>query len=267
MRQATLESYELTFARLALDHDDFSGLADFCTPVGVEYLREFLDRHWGDAATNTRRQRTSALRSLGKWATDEGLIAGLKLPRQRGGEERIAYSMATLLQLVRAQPNLRDQCALQLLCRMGLRKDELRQVRVGEIDLIRNLLVVHGKGGKDAVLPLAFATLNRDLYLHVQERHADEYLLYPRSARRRPMDSSSQHRWFKRCLEVAGLPSTMKIHELRHSAADHLWRDSGNLVLAQELLRHENVATTQGYLHPTRRDLTLAMQRLDGAWK
>lgn len=271
-RPNTVDSYEGTYARLALDHDDYEGLRDFCSPVGVEYLRAFLSRHWGESSPATKRQRTSAIRSLFAWALDEHLIewnpaAGLKLPRARGGEERVSYPMSVLVRLVTRQDNLRDQCALQLLCRMGLRKDELRMVRVGEIDLARNLLVVHGKGGKDAVLPLEFPSLNRDLELHVRERHPDEYLLYPRSHRRRPMDSSSIHRWFKRCLEVAELPSTILMHELRHSAADHLWRESGNLVLAQELLRHESVATTQVYLHPSRRDLALAMHRLDEAWR
>jgi site-specific recombinase XerD len=67
------------------------------------------------------------------------------------------------------------------------------------------------------------------------------------------------HRWFKRCLERAGLPTTIKTHELRHSAADHLWRATGNLMLAQQLLRHESVATTQDYLHPTRDDLAAGL--------
>jgi hypothetical protein len=43
---------------------------------------------------------------------------------------------------------------------------------------------------------------------------------------------------------------------LRHSAADNLWRQTGNLMLAQQLLRHESVATTQTYRDPTRDDLT-----------
>ena len=47
-----------------------------------------------------------------------------------------------------------------------------------------------------------------------------------------------------------------------HSAADNLWRSSGNLLLAQQRLRHESVATTQMYLHPTRDDLTDALARL-----
>jgi integrase/recombinase XerD len=76
------------------------------------------------------------------------------------------------------------------------------------------------------------------------------------------MDQGSVHRWFKRCLERAGLPATIKMHELRHSAADNVYRQTGNVMLAKQLLRHESVATTQAYLHPTRDDLADALARL-----
>jgi site-specific recombinase XerD len=56
-------------------------------------------------------------------------------------------------------------------------------------------------------------------------------------------------------LRRAGLPETVKIHESRHSAADNVWRQTGDLMIAQQLLRHESVATTQTYLHPNRDDL------------
>ena len=44
--------------------------------------------------------------------------------------------------------------------------------------------------------------------------------------------------------------------------ADNLWRETGNLLLAQQLLRHESVATTQAYLHPSRDDLAHALTSL-----
>ena len=53
------------------------------------------------------------------------------------------------------------------------------------------------------------------------------------------------------------------MHELRHSAADHLWRETGNLTIAQTLLRHESPAMTAQYLHPTRQDLEAALEALD----
>ena len=271
---ATLDAYELTLAKLAIEHDDFDSVGRFCSPDGTELLRDFLERNWGEAKPATKRRHLAAVKSFLAWELAERRIewnpaASIRAPRLRsGGEERIAYAVPTLLQLVRSQPALRDQCALQLLCRMALRKNELRLLRIRDIDLVRNLLVVHGKGGTTVVMPLEFVSLRDDLYLHVQgdERAPDEYLLYARERRTSPMDASSVHRWFKACLDRAGLPATIKPHEMRHSAADHLWRGTGNLVMAQQLLRHASVQTTQRYLHPTRRDLADAMHRLEEDW-
>lgn len=274
--ESTLIAYEETGAHLALDHADFPhGLTDFCNPAGTEYLRDFLDRHWGTCAPRTRARHTSAVKSLFAWGVGEGLCtwnpaAAIKSPKGRAASERVAYNIGTLHRLVSRQDTLRDQCATQLLCRMGLRKNELRLITLGDIDLARSLLVVHGKGGAVAVMPLAIPSLRQDLELHLQERapyHIEEYLLYPRSHKRRPMDPASVHRWFKRCLERAGLPATVKTHEMRHSAADHLWRREGDIVKAQQLLRHSSVATTQAYLHPTREDLAQALARLDEGWE
>jgi integrase/recombinase XerC len=268
----TLDTYETVLCRLAIDHADFESLEGFCSPVGTEYLREFLDRRWGDSALATRANRLAVLRSFFKWAVGEGRATSnptmtIKGPRRRNSE-RQAYGRDIITRLVTAQPELRDQCALQLLARMGLRKNELRLLQIGHVDLTRNLITIHGKGDKVVVLPIAFAGLRDDLYLHVQgeSRESGEYLLYPKDDRRRPMDPSSLHRWLKRCLENAGLPATIKTHELRHSAADDLWRVTGNLLLAQQLLRHESVETTRQYLHPTREDLAKAMRAVDDSW-
>jgi site-specific recombinase XerD len=94
------------------------------------------------------------------------------------------------------------------------------------------------------------------------DRVLAEYLLFPKKDPQRPMDPASVHRWFKTALKRAGLPPTIKLHELRHSAADNLWRQAGNLMLAQQLLRHSSVATTQDYLHPTREDLSDALAQM-----
>ena len=161
-----------------------------------------------------------------------------------------------------AQPTLREQIAVRLLGRLALRKNELRLLKVGDFDLAQGTFLVHGKGGKVAVMSIAFEDLKDDLHLELLTRKPDEYLLHPKWSRTRPFDPSALHLHVKKWLERAGLPPTVKMHELRHSAADNLWRETGNLLLAQQLLRHESVATTQGYLHPSRDDLAQALTRL-----
>jgi integrase len=142
------------------------------------------------------------------------------------------------------------------------RKNELRLLKLGDFDLTKGTFVVHGKGQKVVIMPIAFSDLAEDLRLEIATRNPDEYLIYARTSRRRPMTAPSLHRWFKRALERAGLPETVKLHEMRHSAADNAYRATGDIVIAQQLLRHASVATTQGYLHPTREDLANALARM-----
>jgi len=54
---------------------------------------------------------------------------------------------------------------------------------------------------------------------------------------------------------------------LRHSAADEIWRVTGDIVMAQQLLRHKSVGTNQAYLHPRREDLNEAMKAVDAVWQ
>jgi integrase len=53
---------------------------------------------------------------------------------------------------------------------VALRKNELRLLRVGDLDLAKGTFTIHGKGGKIVVMPIAF-----------DDEDFSEYLIYPRS--------------------------------------------------------------------------------------
>jgi integrase len=261
--QNSLDTYEIVLSRLSLDFAHFTSLDQFTT----DGVRDFLDEHWGDAAPATRRNRLAIVKSFFRFCVDERGLASNPAdkikPPPKANVERQAYAPDVIDALRDAQEKLRDQIAVQLLGRLALRKNELRLLRLGDFDLGRGTVKVHGKGGKVVVLPLGFKALKGDLEVSLVGRDPGEYLLHPRHNPMQPMDPSTEHYWFKGCLKRAGLPETMKLHELRHSAADNLWRKTGNLTMAQQLLRHESPATTAGYLHPTRDDLEAALQGLE----
>jgi integrase len=274
----SIESYEQVLAWLAIAHDDLPGVDGFCKPGGTELLMEFLHANWASAAETTRAHRWTVLNVFFKWCLEQNLIpfnpvTRIRRPRApKLRQERRAYKQEMVTRLVAAQPSPRDRCALGLL-RLAIRKNDLRMLRLGEIDVANDQVKLnHSKGGKRHTLPLVFGDLTRELAQHLLDRQldagrdpSDEYLLYPKASRTRPMDPSAVHRWFKGCLEQAGLPGSIQMHELRHTALDNIWRETGNIVLAQQLARHESPATTAGYLHPNADDLRAGLKLVERA--
>lgn len=269
----TIDAYTVAVARLALDnpHLTVDDLAEQ-GGVGEATIRLTLKR-WDDSAPATRRLRLAAIRSFTRWCVEEGLTSRdpaekIRAPRRRKSH-REAHANATLVALIGRQDSLRDRCCLQLMCRLGLRRNELRLLQIRDIRLdTGELHILHGKGGKVRTLPIrALPTLRDELAFHilVEERQPREYLLHPWNDRLRPMDGSSVHRWFQRCLNNADLPQ-MPMHELRHTAADSLYRATHDLTAVQMMLGHDSLGTTQAYLHPSQDDLAAALEIAERVW-
>ena len=268
---ATVLSYESVLSLFALMHDDFASVHDLAEQADV--VERFLHVNWGTAADKTKAHHWSVLNQFFKWCLKRKLVAsnpmeGVRKPKNpKPRKERRAYEQDRVARLIETQASLRDRCALGLL-RLALRQNDLRMLQLQDIDLALDLLYLnHAKGGKQDVLPIVFEDLRSDLAAHLAERSleadvdpAAEYLLYARERRHQPMDRSSVHKWFKRCLGKAGLPDTIQMHELRHTAGDHIWRSTKDMVMAQKLLRHDNPATTYAYLHPTDDDLRAGLR-------
>ncbi|MEA1988735.1 MAG: tyrosine-type recombinase/integrase, partial [Pseudomonadota bacterium] len=72
---------------------------------------------------------------------------------------------------------------------------------------------------------------------------------------------SLQNQLDKRTL-LAGLPTKMSPHRLRHACATHVLESSGDLRAVQEILGHANLSTTQIY---TKLDLQHLAQVYDKA--
>jgi integrase len=185
--------------------------------------------------------------------------------------------------IIEAQPELRDRVAIALMARHGLRKNELRLLRWRDFDLQTGLMRLQAKGGKRPEVPIVFEDLLADLNRLYLESGAKptHYLLFPRRIGNlpsrggygvvreypdRPMQPSTLHRWFKRCLEQAGA-ADLPMHALRHSAGTEFHRANRDLKLTQLFMRHESIRTTADYyLHPDEEDLVAGLRAVGERW-
>ena len=115
-------------------------------------------------------------------------------------------------------------------------------------------VTIRGKGGKVATIPLA--TDVRDMLWDLCAGHeADRVFVY---ASGEPVTVPGLVSAFRRACRKAGIAG-FRFHDLRHTAATRIVRRSGNLKIAQKLLRHEDITTTARYAHVLDEDLRRAI--------
>jgi site-specific recombinase XerD len=135
---------------------------------------------------------------------------------------------------------LRNRALVELVYSAGLRSAEAVGLDVGDVDFEQEHVRVHGKGGKERVVPLGEeASWWVSRYLRdarPQLVHGDEKALFL-SVRGRRLDTSTLRR-------VSPHP-----HRLRHAFATHLLEGGADLRTIQELLGHSSLSTTQIYSH------------------
>jgi integrase/recombinase XerD len=146
----------------------------------------------------------------------------------------------------------RDAALLEFLYGTGARVSEAVGLDVDDLDLESAAVMLHGKGGKDRVVPVgSYAREAIEAYL-ARGRPALVGKGSGRSAlflNLRGGRLSRQSAWtiLRDVADRAGIRATVGPHSLRHSFATHLLDGGADVRVVQELLGHASVTTTQVY--------------------
>lgn len=292
--KSTITDYEAILARMCLTLADREVIE-----VTIEDLRDVIDL-WSMQTARTRQKVTSVIRSFWNWAEEQGHIAispAARIRRPRA-ERRVAqvlpFDSRPKLLLVAKSP--RDRLGLYCLLELGLRRNELTNIRFRDFDPDRGWLRVFGKGQKERILPLRGPILDElrlvlssDLPHLGRSPQGDDYLLYPIRKvaagkgsegqikwvhKAAPKTKASQqyiHRWWYRHAQAAGLvgpgvTSGLNMHRARHTFAMEMRRAAG-IDAASQALGHSDLNTTLGiYGHQDSSDLEAAMEKF-AVWR
>lgn len=161
---------------------------------------------------------------------------------------------------------LRDRALLFVLADTGLRVSEVCSLTRGHLDWREGHAIVLGKGNKEAVVRFSERSLEKlRAYLDARTeldgsqgkplRSLSLFARHDRGAGKRVLGISDRtaeyivERWVVAALGEKAR-GTITPHSFRHYFVTMVLRGSGgNLRLAQELARHENISTTQRYTH------------------
>ena len=162
---------------------------------------------------------------------------------------------------------IRNYAIYALMYGLGLRVGELHRLTLADLDLDRQQLTVHGKGGKQRTLYLTGELTNilgewlavRDTFYRSKE--IDALFI---SKKGNPIAIRTMEDNFKKIVEKAALETKFNVscHTLRHSFATHLNEKEVDILVLQSLLCHSNPRSTQVYIHATEEKVRQALERL-----
>jgi integrase/recombinase XerC len=147
---------------------------------------------------------------------------------------------------------VRDKLILELFYTTGMRRAELINLNLKDLDLEGAVLKVLGKRGKERILPLLPGVVERiSAYLIVREKL--EIILNPEcfflAKKGLKLTESFVYRLINSYFSTVSVKVKKSPHVLRHSFATHLLNNGADLSSVKELLGHSSLASTQVYTH------------------
>lgn len=241
--------------------------------VTVQNLVYFLAwRKTTDHAPLTLSKDISSLRAFGSYVERMGIWPeNLALLIERPKASRSLPRVLSVKQVEKILSAIdssslvgkRDSALFELIYSCGLRISEACGLLMENLHLNEQLILVHGKGDKERIVPFG----------ETARRKLEEYLFEARPVlvgskivpevfvnyRGEAISRKGVWKKFKELNILAGIDA--KVHTLRHSFATHLLAGGADLRSVQELLGHSDLATTQIYTHVDDKELSSYHQK------
>lgn len=248
---------------------DIDKLTDYLGDTPVENATtEQIEQFLGDIrdlgiSPRSQARIISGIKAFYKFLTIEGITHEnptlLIEPPQQGRHLPEVLSVRQIDDIINAidtttPEGIRNQAIIETIYSCGLRVSELVNLQLGDIQRQEKYIRVQGKGDKQRIVPISDqALLLIDNYLTqvraniiAKPEAANTIFLNRRGGR---LTRQMVFIIIKRLCELAGITKNVSPHTLRHSFATHLLEGGANLRAIQQMLGHENISTTEIYVH------------------
>ncbi|WP_325449313.1 tyrosine-type recombinase/integrase [Gelidibacter sp.] len=157
-----------------------------------------------------------------------------------------------ILELETDFEGLRNRLIVELFYATGIRRIELIQINLKDLDLSNRTLKVLGKRNKERFVPLIDSVvLTANKYIQLRNEleiiEDSEYLFLTKKGLK--IYETLVYRVINEYFSMASSKVKKSPHILRHSFATHLLNQGADLNAVKELLGHSSLAATQVYTH------------------
>lgn len=214
-------------------------------------------------AINGQRVALHTIEMFFRWLVRQGAVqsnpaADLELPKRTDDlrEPLTLTEVEAVLSLpdIETAEGLRDRACLELFYATGIRRVELANLAVTDIERERGTLHVRlGKGRKDRFVPVGERAL---AWIDKYEQDARPVLLMNAKERRlflnqygQPLSPDGLSWRVRDYFKQAGIEKRGACHLFRHTMATAMLDNGADIRHVQEMLGHSQIATTQRYTH------------------
>ena len=213
-------------------------------------------------SNRTVNRKIASLKAYYKFLLKSGQIENNPLARHKAlkipKRVEVPFSeneMDLLLRDITFEPGFegsRDKLIIELFYTTGMRRSELIELKLSDLDMSRNTIKVLGKRNKERLIPLLNPTRVL-LAQYLEERSALEVIqehqyVFLTSAGKK-IYPTLVYRIINACLSQVSTKVKKSPHVLRHTFATHLLNKGADLNSVKELLGHASLASTQVYTH------------------
>lgn len=258
----TVKAYQMdleAFSSFILQEYDSNSILD----VNYSQVRSWIVSLVESGISNrTINRKTSSLNSYYKFLLKTQSIETNPLTKHKALKtskkvqipfsENELKSVIDSLELETDFEGLRNRLIVELFYATGIRRIELIQIKLSDLDLGNKTLKVLGKRNKERFIPLIYSVIETaKQYLEVRnnlESISDkEYLLLTKKGLK--IYENLAYRIINDYFSKASSKVKRSPHILRHSFATHLLNQGADLNAVKELLGHTSLAATQVYTH------------------
>lgn len=279
------EKYQLHLKNINLDSDktyisytnDVKHFIEFCQNNNLQYLevnleqvRKYLKLLKQGYSPSSINRKLCALRNFFEYLVHENIIEqnifrkikGLKTEKKL--PDFLYYNeVCQLLSYLKIDSDIdcRNHCLIEMMYASGLRVNEISNLTLDKIDFSMRIILVHGKGNKERIVPFyQEAKENLLIYLKgarenlMKKNNVDHQYVFVNNKGEKLTDRGIEYICDK-ISRINPYGIFFHPHTLRHSFATHLLDNGADIRIVQELLGHENLSTTQIYTHISKEKL------------
>lgn len=263
--------------------NDINSFQDFLTihhdGISLEEVSYSLIRSWvvflveNDIVNKSINRKVSSLKSYYKFLLKIKQIKTTPLLKHKSlktpKKVQIPFSEKEMIDVLEQNvftldfEGIRNRLIIELFYATGIRRAELINLKVSNIDLANNTIKVIGKRNKERIIPLLNCTLGILKQYTIVRKELETIVfndLLILSKKGNKISESFVYRLINDYFSTVSLKVKKSPHVLRHSFATHLLNNGADLNSVKELLGHASLSSTQIYTHSSLAELKKVYQ-------